>query len=50
MKKVEIKIAGKSIQAKAGETVIHALWNIGMAEAIKTGCFFNISLKYPRSS
>ena len=38
MKTVEIKIAGKTIHAKAGETVIHALWTAGMAELIKTGC------------
>ena len=38
MKSIEIKVAGKSIQAKAGETVIHALWTSGMAELIKTGC------------
>jgi len=38
METVEIKVAGKAIQARAGETVIHALWNAGMAELIATGC------------
>jgi Fe-S oxidoreductase len=37
-KSVEIKISGKAIQAKAGETIIHALWSAGMAESVKTGC------------
>ena len=37
MKTVAIKIAGESIQARVGETVIHALWNAGKAELIKTG-------------
>ena len=37
-KTVEIKISGKTIQAKAGETIIHALWAAGMAESIQTGC------------
>ncbi len=35
---VEIKISGKTIQAQAGETLIHAIWAAGMAESIKTGC------------
>ena len=35
METVEIKVAGKAIQARAGETVIHALWNAGMAELIE---------------
>ena len=38
METFEIKVAGKSIQARSGETVIHALWNAGMPELIKTGC------------
>ncbi len=38
METVEIKVAGKAIQARAGETVIHALWAAGMAESVKTGC------------
>lgn len=38
MKMVAIKVAGKLVQAKAGETVIHALWAAGMAELVKTGC------------
>jgi ferredoxin len=37
-KMVEIKISGKTIQAQAGETLIHAIWAAGMAESIKTGC------------
>ncbi len=35
---VEIKISGKIIEAKAGETIIHAIWAAGMAESIQTGC------------
>ena len=38
MKTVDIRVAGKTIQANAGETVIHALWAAGMAESVKTGC------------
>ena len=37
-KTVEIKISGKTIEAKVGETIIHALWSAGMAESIQTGC------------
>jgi Na+-translocating ferredoxin:NAD+ oxidoreductase RnfC subunit len=37
-KTVEIKISGKTIQARAGETLVHALWAAGMAESVKTGC------------
>ncbi len=38
MKTVDIKVAGKPVQAREGETVIHALWAAGMAESVKTGC------------
>ena len=38
MKKIEIKILGKPISAKAGETIIHALWAAGKGDLIKTGC------------
>jgi Fe-S oxidoreductase len=38
MKTVTIKISGKTIEAKAGETIIHALWDAGLAEEVKTGC------------
>ena len=38
MKKIEIKISGKSISAYAGETIVHALWAAGMAESVQTGC------------
>jgi len=38
MKKIEIKISGKSISAQAGETIVHALWAAGMAESVQTGC------------
>ena len=38
METVNIKISGKTIQAKAGETIIHALWAAGLAEEVKTGC------------
>lgn len=35
---IEIQISGKSIPAKAGETIVHALWAAGMADAVQTGC------------
>ncbi len=35
---VEISVSGKSVRARAGETIVHALWAAGMAEVIKTGC------------
>ena len=38
MKVIEIKVAGKTVRARVGETVINALWAAGMAESIKTGC------------
>ena len=38
MKKIEIKISGKTILAKAGETIIHALWAAGTGDMVKTGC------------
>ena len=38
MKKIEIKISGKTISANAGETIVHALWAAGMAESVQTGC------------
>ena len=38
MKKIEIKISGKPILAKAGETLIHALWAAGKGDLVKTGC------------
>jgi Fe-S oxidoreductase len=38
MKMVAIKVAGKPVQARVGETVIHALWAAGMAEEVKIGC------------
>jgi len=38
MKAIEIKVAGESIQARIGETVVQSLWNAGKAELIKTGC------------
>ena len=38
MKKIEIKILGKPISAKAGETIIHALWAAGKGDLVKTGC------------
>ena len=37
-KTVEIKISGKTIQAKLGETIVNALWASGIADSIKTGC------------
>ena len=38
VKTLDIKVAGKTIRAKVGETVISALWAAGMSESIKTGC------------
>lgn len=35
---VNITVAGKAIQAREGETIIHALWQAGMGTAIQTGC------------
>ena len=35
---VEIFIAGKSVRARAGETIIQALWAVEMGDAVKTGC------------
>ncbi len=35
---VEIRVSGKPVQARAGETIVHALWAAGLAEAVKTGC------------
>jgi ferredoxin len=37
-KTVEIKISGKTIQAKVGETIVNALWASGIADNVKTGC------------
>jgi Fe-S oxidoreductase len=37
-KMVEIKVAGQTITARAGETIIHALWAANMGDAVKTGC------------
>ena len=37
-KTVEISVAGKPVQAKVGETIIHALWSAGMGDAVTTGC------------
>ena len=37
-KTVEIKILGKTIQAKLGETIVNALWESGIADSVKTGC------------
>jgi ferredoxin len=37
-KTIEISVAGKSVQAKVGETIIHALWTAGMGDAVTTGC------------
>jgi ferredoxin len=37
-KTLEITVAGKPVQAKVGETIIHALWSAGMGDAVKTGC------------
>lgn len=34
----EIKVAGKTVPARAGETILSALWRAGLAEEIRTGC------------
>ena len=38
METIQIKVAGESIKARVGETVVQSLWNAGKAELIKTGC------------
>ena len=38
METVNINISGKTIQAKAGETILHALWNADLAKEVKAGC------------
>ncbi len=35
---IEIEVAGKTIQAREGETLIHALWTAGLPKEIRTGC------------
>ena len=35
---VQISILGKVIQARAGETIIHALWAAGLGKLVQTGC------------
>jgi succinate dehydrogenase/fumarate reductase-like Fe-S protein len=35
---IEISVAGEPVQARAGETIIHALWAAGMGDAVTTGC------------
>lgn len=35
---VEITVAGKAIQAREEETIIHALWRAGLGHEIQTGC------------
>ncbi len=36
--RINLNVAGQTIQAKEGETIIHALWAAGMADAVSTGC------------
>ncbi|NIQ01176.1 MAG: 4Fe-4S dicluster domain-containing protein [Nitrospinaceae bacterium] len=38
IKKVNITVAGQSLQAREGETIIHALWQAGQGHLIQTGC------------
>ena len=38
MKKIEIKISGKTVSAQAGETIVNALWAAGKGDLVKTGC------------
>ncbi len=35
---VQIKVSGQTLRARAGETIIHALWAAGMGETVQTGC------------
>ncbi|MBI4384040.1 MAG: 4Fe-4S dicluster domain-containing protein [Nitrospinae bacterium] len=35
---VQIVVAGNIIQARAGETIVHALWAAGLARHVQTGC------------
>ena len=37
-KRVYITVAGKAIQAREGETIIHALWQAGLGHEVQTGC------------
>ncbi len=37
-KKVNLTVAGKAIQAREGETIIHALWQAGLGHEVQTGC------------
>lgn len=37
-KKVNLTVAGQAIQAREGETIIHALWQAGLGHTIQTGC------------
>ncbi len=37
-KRVNLTVAGKTIQAREGETIIHALWQAGLGHEIQTGC------------
>ncbi len=37
-KNVTITVGGKPIQAREGQTIIHALWEAGLAREINTGC------------
>ena len=50
---VEIKIQGRVLKARAGETIIHALWAVGLARQIQTGCLggvcgaCTVTLRFP---
>ncbi|MEE9258960.1 MAG: 2Fe-2S iron-sulfur cluster-binding protein [Nitrospinaceae bacterium] len=35
---VEIQVAGQSITAREGETIVHALWAAGLGETVQVGC------------
>jgi len=37
-KRVNLTVAGKAIQAREGQTIIHALWQAGLGHEVQTGC------------
>ncbi|QPJ60377.1 MAG: 4Fe-4S dicluster domain-containing protein [Candidatus Nitronauta litoralis] len=52
-KTVQITVAGKPMEAREGQTIVHALWQAGMASEVMTGCLggvcgaCTVSVRYP---
>ncbi len=52
-KTVQITVAGKPLEAREGQTIVHALWQAGMAKEVMTGCVggvcgaCTVSVRYP---